>query len=209
MGDWRAAVYTVEQQRRLGVDTEGEPTNTAGPSSTGYREVATIVDIPKRNAERAAAKAAKARSRWKVAGAVAKAVVAMPMAIGIPVKRAPEDAIWAQATAVPVALPICPDTGALQISQADKIAMVKQKLSQLPPQIFSALDSNGDGYLSKEQLRAGFEARGDPLTDAELTTIVSIADVDGDGRISTSEFEALTGVLHQIASLRQELGVEF
>ena len=87
--------------------------------------------------------------------------------------------------------------------------MVKQKLSQLPPQIFSALDSNGDGYLSKEQLRAGFEARGDPLTDAELTTIVSIADVDGDGRISTSEFEALTGVLHQIASLRQELGVEF
>ena len=124
MGGWVAAVYTAEQQQRLGVDAEGDPVNRVGPSSTGHREVATIVDIPKRNAARATAKA-KARSRWKIAGAVAKAVVAMPMAIGIPVTQVPHDAVWAQATEVPIAQPICPDTGGLQISTTDKMAMVR------------------------------------------------------------------------------------
>ena len=70
----------------------GEPANTVGPSTTGYREEATIVDIPKRNAERAAAQAkakAKARSRWKIAGAVAKAVVSMPMGAPAPCSTPP------------------------------------------------------------------------------------------------------------------------
>ena len=84
---FQAAVYTPEQQQRLGVDEEGEPVNSTGQSSTGYQEEFTVVDIPKRNAERAAAKAdadraaakAKARTRFKVAGTVAKASVRMPM----------------------------------------------------------------------------------------------------------------------------------
>jgi Ca2+-binding EF-hand superfamily protein len=48
---------------------------------------------------------------------------------------------------------------------------------------------------------------GDPLTEAELISIVSIADVDGDGRISAAEFATLAETLHQIASLKAELGV--
>ena len=69
MGGWVAAVYTREQQRRLGVDEEGQ--SVSRPDQ--------------------AARKAKARSRWKVAGAVAKAVVGMPMAIGIPVTHVPAD----------------------------------------------------------------------------------------------------------------------
>lgn len=52
---------------------------------------------------------------------------------------------------------------------------VKQKLGSLPPQIFSALDQDGDGYLTPDELRSGFEAMGDPLTEPELMTIISVA----------------------------------
>jgi hypothetical protein len=57
MGTWTAAVYTPEQQVRLGVDEEGNPANQTGPSSTGFKETFTKVDV---KARAAAAKSARA-----------------------------------------------------------------------------------------------------------------------------------------------------
>ena len=38
MGGWRAAVYTPEQQARLGVNESGEPLNQVGGGGGGYKE---------------------------------------------------------------------------------------------------------------------------------------------------------------------------
>ena len=129
------------------------------------------------------------RSRWKVAGAVAKAVVGMPMAIGLPVTHVPPDgmpattllprvlrgslpstvlwselqpcvyllaaphaAVWAEAVEIPVATQICSKTGQLQLCTEDKMALVRRKLAELPPSAFAALDKNGDGFLTPDEL---------------------------------------------------------
>jgi hypothetical protein len=66
-------------------------------------------------------------------------------------------AVWAPAIEVPVAMPICATTGTLQIPTEDKMAIVKRRLGSLPPSVFSTLDKNGDGYLTPDELREGFE----------------------------------------------------
>ena len=54
--------------------------------------------------------------------------------------------------------------------------------------LFDALDANGDGQVTKEELIAGMAARGKQLTEAEAAAIVAAADKDGDGRIDRAEF---------------------
>ena len=45
MGTWVSAVYTPEQQARLGVDESGAPLNAAGPADPGgFREQFDVVD---------------------------------------------------------------------------------------------------------------------------------------------------------------------
>jgi hypothetical protein len=173
-----------------------------GHSDTGYREQFTVVRDSGRDvapapaparynrveAAKAAqeAKAAKARRKWRVAGAMAKTVVALPMAIGIPVRheQVPRDAIWASAVDVPMAVAIDASTGELKLTDADKIALLKTKLASVPPEAFATLDTNRDGFLDAEELRRGFEALGQQLTDPELATITAMADTDRDGKVS-------------------------
>lgn len=208
MGDWYSAVYTREQQSRLGVAESGEPLNTAGPraghreeftvvsdgglrsdapefsvghSHTGYREEFTVVrdggravapaPAPARYNRVEAAKAAKARKRWRVAGTMAKTVVALPMAIGIPVRpdQVPRDAVWASAVDVPMAVGIDMSTGELQMTDADKMALLRTKLASVPPEAFATLDTNRDGFLDAEELRRGFE-----VCDLNLSSFVSL-----------------------------------
>jgi hypothetical protein len=192
MGGWAAAVYTEEQQQRLGVTEDGSPAS----QPPRYNRVAAAK----------AKKAAKARQRWKVAGAVAKAVVTLPMAVGIPVTHVPPGAVWADAVNVPVAIAIGGD-GQLELTDADKIDLLKRKLAAVPPSVFGTLDTNHDGFLDREELRRGFEAMGEPLTDPELTTIVAMADTDKDGKVSCEEFELLASTLAEVAALKAELGV--
>ena len=39
------------------------------------------------------------------------------------------------------------------------VAIVKRRLGSLPPSVFSTLDKNGDGYLTPDEMREGFEVR--------------------------------------------------
>lgn len=55
----------------------------------------------------------------------------------------------------------------------EKIELVKRKLAKLPPSIFYELDANGDGYLTEDEIRYGFEHMGDSLTDPELKVMAS------------------------------------
>lgn len=242
MGGWVAAVYTAEQQARLGVEEDGSPMNRAGPAAADYREQFTVVrdggqpvnragpaaaeyreqftvvrdggqpvtSQPPAQYNRVAAakakKAAQARRHWKVAGTVAKTVVSLPMAIGIPVQHVPPDAVWADSVQVPTAIAIT-DDGQLELTDADKIELLKKKLAAVPPSVFATLDANHDGFLDKEELRHGFESMGETLTDPELATIVAMADTDKDGKVSCEEFELLATTLAEVAALKAELGV--
>jgi calmodulin len=58
---------------------------------------------------------------------------------------------------------------------------------------FRLYDPDGTGYVDEGLLRLFFKnllGPGDPLTDDDLDTLVRIADVDGDGRISLEDYRA-------------------
>ena len=45
-------------------------------------------------------------------------------------------------------------------------------------------DSNGDGFISEEELRAVMKSIGENVTDAEVVEMIREADEDSDGRVS-------------------------
>jgi Ca2+-binding EF-hand superfamily protein len=54
---------------------------------------------------------------------------------------------------------------------------------------FALLDNNGDGYISKSELRAA--AKAIPTASKYLLEVFARADLDGDGTISFEEFVQL------------------
>ena len=48
---------------------------------------------------------------------------------------------------------------------------------------FRAFDVNGDGYISKEELKEGLHILGEMVTDAELNELIHKIDSDNDGQI--------------------------
>lgn len=53
---------------------------------------------------------------------------------------------------------------------------------------FRVFDRDGDGLISEEELRLTMNNLGEPLTDAEVKSMIAEADLDGDGRINFQEF---------------------
>lgn len=49
-------------------------------------------------------------------------------------------------------------------------------------------DQNGDGWISKEELRFVMNNLGENLTDAELDAMMREADLNGDGKVNYDEF---------------------
>lgn len=50
-------------------------------------------------------------------------------------------------------------------------------------QAFKAFDVNGDGYISKAELKEGLEILGEAITEAELNELIEQIDGDNDGQI--------------------------
>ena len=55
-------------------------------------------------------------------------------------------------------------------------------------ELFAEFDTDGDGQIDREELRAGFKKMGEELSDADIDAIMSVADGDGDGTIDANEF---------------------
>ncbi len=49
-------------------------------------------------------------------------------------------------------------------------------------------DVNGDGWISRDELRTVMNNLGEKLTDQELDAMIKEADLNGDGRVNYEEF---------------------
>ncbi|CAH1961282.1 unnamed protein product [Acanthoscelides obtectus] len=56
---------------------------------------------------------------------------------------------------------------------------------------FQVFDLDGDGYITREELRTAMEMIGESVTESQLTNLIRTADLDNDNRISYEEFVKL------------------
>ena len=50
------------------------------------------------------------------------------------------------------------------------------------------MDTNGDGQVTKEELKALLSTLGESVDDAVIDEMIKIADVNGDGKVDFNEF---------------------
>ncbi|CAD7080797.1 unnamed protein product [Hermetia illucens] len=56
---------------------------------------------------------------------------------------------------------------------------------------FRVFDRDGNGFISRDELQTAMEMIGESLTETQLTELLTIADLDKDGRINYEEFTRL------------------
>ena len=55
-------------------------------------------------------------------------------------------------------------------------------------QAFAAMDTNGDGQVTKEELKSLLSQLGESVDDAVIDEMIKIADVNGDVKVDFNEF---------------------
>lgn len=55
---------------------------------------------------------------------------------------------------------------------------------------FQAMDANGDGFVSKDELKSMLSSLGEPVDDAVVDEMIAVADTNGDGKVDFNEFVA-------------------
>ena len=63
--------------------------------------------------------------------------------------------------------------------------------------IFNTLDVNSNKFLSRTELKAGFQMNGQTVDDATFEVLWKLADQDGDGGVSLAEFDKLCSLAAQ------------
>ncbi|XP_039139770.1 LOW QUALITY PROTEIN: calcium-dependent protein kinase 10-like [Dioscorea cayenensis subsp. rotundata] len=64
--------------------------------------------------------------------------------------------------------------------------------------MFRLMDTNNDGMVTFEELKAGLQKVGSKLTEIEMKMLMEAADIDGNGVLDYGEFVAITVHLQQI-----------
>jgi Ca2+-binding EF-hand superfamily protein len=57
--------------------------------------------------------------------------------------------------------------------------------------VFNSFDTDGNGFLDKNELKNAFKNFKGGLTDTQIDTLMAEADTDGDKKVSFEEFAAL------------------
>ncbi|KAJ8917694.1 hypothetical protein NQ315_005141 [Exocentrus adspersus] len=89
------------------------------------------------------------------------------------------------------------------IDENDFLSFVKQ-IQQLVPSLgededmtrdlmaaFKVFDLDGDGFITREELKIAMEMIGEEITEEQLTQVIVMADTDHDGKINYEEFVKL------------------
>ena len=75
------------------------------------------------------------------------------------------------------------------------VSIVAQKIKSDPVlKFFQALDKNGDGYLSAEELGSALHLFGQNVSKDDVTRYMAKADKNGDGKINYEEFAIVMGM---------------
>ena len=53
---------------------------------------------------------------------------------------------------------------------------------------FNVMDANGDGQVTKDELKTLLSGLGEEVTDEIVDEMIKIADQDGDGKVNFDEF---------------------
>ena len=81
-----------------------------------------------------------------------------------------------------------------------------QKFSELKAEddireAFRVFDRDGNGYITKDEMRVVMMNIGERVTDEECETFITEADIDGDGQINYEEFYSMMNtVIRKAAS---------
>ena len=75
------------------------------------------------------------------------------------------------------------------------VAMIAQKIKSDPAlKVFQAVDKNGDGFLSADELRTALQQFGKSVSEDDFARYMAKADKDGDGKVSYEEFAIVMGL---------------
>ncbi|CAM8963181.1 unnamed protein product [Rhodiola kirilowii] len=66
--------------------------------------------------------------------------------------------------------------------------IVKTRKDEVKRNIFATFDKNGDGYVTREELREAMKGAGMVMRESEIEEMVEKMDVNGDGLIDLGEF---------------------
>ena len=65
--------------------------------------------------------------------------------------------------------------------------LTEQQVAELK-ESFASMDTNGDGNITKEELKVLLSKYGEANDDAAIDELIKIADVNDDGKVNFNEF---------------------
>ena len=65
--------------------------------------------------------------------------------------------------------------------------LTEEQLGELK-KAFTVMDTNGDGVVTKEELKTLLSGLGEDVTDEVVDEMINIADANGDGKVNFDEF---------------------
>ncbi|BFZ07048.1 hypothetical protein BsWGS_10087 [Bradybaena similaris] len=82
--------------------------------------------------------------------------------------------------------------------------LTKEQISEYK-ELFEAMDKNGDGVITSNELDDAMRALGQIPTAAELKKMIDKADIDGNGKVDFREFSILMSRQKKYTSKEEEL----
>ncbi|CAB3365599.1 Hypothetical predicted protein [Cloeon dipterum] len=76
-------------------------------------------------------------------------------------------------------------------SRLNSVSLDEEDVSEDLLAAFRVFDKDSNGFITRDELRTAMEIIGEPVTEKELSEMLSIADIDRDGRINYEEFAKL------------------
>ena len=82
-----------------------------------------------------------------------------------------------------------------------------QKLMCRPDgaQLFAEFDTDGDGSVSREELKQGYAKLGEYLSEEDMDAIMALVDQDGDGSMGYEEFVQMGKMTEDVEALRMTM----